>query len=371
MTERMDAKVRKAASSRRSPLLISRRGLVAGGAAGLVAAPYLSFGSARAQSKEIVLSMSGGTFQKNWQSEIIDPFRKATGLNVKMVSGSVKAHAISLLSSKGATPPFDVFLGNGDDFVKLIEAGLLLPLTPDKCPNLKDVHAKFKDQFNGFGALFDYSSVGIACRTDQVKSPPQSWRELVDRTAAGEFGKSVFFNNLTSGVRGAEVMMTMSQGFGGSVETLDPAFEALKKMKPNVFKFFASFNDPVVLLTNGEGMIGTGWDGRTFIAEDETKGKVRWIRPKEGAASSGPVIGVVKGGNEEAAYKLVDFSLGVEPQRGFCEAMFYGSVNTKVTYSEKLASRIPSIDSVIISDERVILRNISQWIDRWNREIAV
>lgn len=371
MIERMDARTRKAASSRNGRSAISRRSLVVGGAAGLVTAPYLSLGPTRAQSKEVVLSMSGGTFMKNWQTEVIDPFRKAGGGPVKMVSGSVKAHAISLLSSKGSTPPFDVFLGNGDDFVKLIEAGLIQPLSPDKCPNIKDVHAKFKDQFGGFGALFDYSSVGIACNTQQIKSPPASWREFVERTAKGEFGKGVFFNNLASGVRGAEVMMTMARGFGGSVETLDLAFEAVKKMKPHIFKFFASFNDPVVLLTNGEGTIGTGWDGRTFIAEDETKGKIRWIRPSEGAASSGPVIGVVKGGNEEAAYKLVDYSLGVEAQRAFCEAMYYGAVNTKVTYSEKLASRIPSIDSVVISDERVILRNISQWLERWNREIAV
>ena len=59
----------------------------------------------------------GGSFLKNWQTEILDPLRKKTGINCKMVSGSVKAHAISLLASKGSQPPFDVFLGNGDDGV--------------------------------------------------------------------------------------------------------------------------------------------------------------------------------------------------------------------------------------------------------------
>lgn len=352
---------------------LSRRKLIAAGmatGAALMGAAYLGGRSARAAGKDVLISMSGGSFMKNWQTEILDPLRKKSGINGKMVSGNIKAHAMSLLASKGE-PPFDVFLGNGDDYLKLVEAGLMLPLAPDKCPSIKDVHPKFKDQWGGLGALFDYSSVGIACRSDQVKTPPASWRELVERTAKGDFGKNVFFNSLPAGVRGAEVMLVMERAFGGNSEALDGAFDAVKRMKPNILKFFTSFNDPVVLLTNGEASLGTGWDGRTFVAEDETSGKIRWIRPAEGAASNGPVIGVVKGGNEAAAYAVVDYALSAEAQKPFCENMFYGSVNTKVTYTDKLASRIPTIDGVSIADERLIARNAGKWIDRWNREIAV
>jgi spermidine/putrescine-binding protein len=73
----------------------------------------------------------------------------------------------------------------------------------------------------------------------------------------------------------------------------------VKKIRPYVVKFFGSFGDPVALLLNEEGTIGTGWDGRTFIAHDESKGLVDWIRPRYGVASIGTVIGVAKGGNED------------------------------------------------------------------------
>lgn len=353
----------------------ARRALLRGGLAGVLGAglaPMISVlgtRSARAADKEIVMSMSGGSFMTNWQTRIIDPFQKATGIRVRMVSGSMKAHAMQLRAGRGE-PPFDVFMGENADFVNLIAAGLLLPLTEGKVPNLRDVHSKFKAPYGGYGSGFDYSSVGIAYRTDRIKGPPASWREFVDRTAAGEFGKTVFFNNLPSGVRGAEMLLTLSRVFGGDPKNVDAGFAAIKRMKPYVFKFFSSFNDPVTLLLNGEGDIGTGWDGRTYIAKDESGGKVNWINPREGAASSGPPIGVVKGGNSDPAYALVNYALGAEAQKAFCEAMFYGSVNTKVVYSEHLAKRIPAIDAVHVHDDRFIAENAAAWIERWNREIA-
>ena len=84
--------------------------------------------SARAASdKEVVMSTSGGSFMQTWQTKIIDPFQKQTGLRVKQVSGSMKAHAMQLRASRG-TPPFDLFMGDGADFVNLAEGGFMLPL---------------------------------------------------------------------------------------------------------------------------------------------------------------------------------------------------------------------------------------------------
>lgn len=359
----------RASAGRSNP---SRRRFLQAASAGAVAAalPFGTGRSARAAGREILMSMSGGSFLSNWQSKIIDPFEKLTGIKVKLVSGNMKAHAMHLRASRG-DPPFDVFMGENADFVNLIAGGFFLPLTEDKVPSIKDVHPKFKDQWGGFASGFDYSSVGLAYRTDRISKPPASWREFVDRAAAGDFGKKVFFNNLPSGVRGPEMLLTMARVFGGDPTKIDAGFDAIKRMKPNIFKFFSSFNDPVVLLLNGEGDIGPGWDGRTFVAHDESGGKVNWISPKEGPASSGPPIAVVKGGNTEAAYALVNYALGTEAQKVFCEAMFYGSVNSKVVYSEKLAKRIPSLDEVQVYDEKFIAANVGRWIERWNEEIAV
>ncbi len=314
--------------------------------------------------------MSGGSFMQNWQKHIIDPFQKKTGIRVKMVPGNFKAHAMQLRASRG-TPPFDMAFAEGADFVNLAAAGLLLPLTPDKVPSINDIAPKFKDQWEGLGSHFDYASVGLAYRTDRIKNPPMSWREFIERGGAGEFGKTIFFNNLPSGVRGPEMLLTLSRVFGSGQKDVDAGFAAIKRLKPYTFKFFSSFNDPVVLLTNGEGNLGPGWDGRTYIAHDESGGKINWINPKEGPASNGPVAGVVKGGNTEGAYQLINYALSAEAQKTFCEAMFYGSVNSKVVYSEQLAKRIPAIGDIHVFDEKFMAENVGKWIERWNREIAV
>jgi putative spermidine/putrescine transport system substrate-binding protein len=348
---------------------VSRRGFLslAAGAAAAGALPRLAWSAGGA--KKIVMSQSGGSFMKTWQTAIIDPFQQKTGAQVVQVSGNMSAHALQLRANR-ASPPFDVFLGFGADFVGLVRDGYLLPLAEDKVPSIRDVHPKFKDQWKGYASYFDYSSIGIAYSTGSVKKPPLSWREFLQRAGAGEFGRTVFFNNLPSAVRGAEVMTMLARVLTGDPTQMDAAFDAVKRLKPYVVKFITSLNDPVTLLLSEEGTIGPGWDGRTYIAHDESGGKVDWIHPKEGVATGAPVIGVVKGGNEEWAYRLVDYALGMEAQKAFCEAMFYGSVNVKVQYSGKLRERIPKPADVIVSNEEFLAANMGKWIERWNREIA-
>jgi putative spermidine/putrescine transport system substrate-binding protein len=158
--------------------------------------------------------------------------------------------------------------------------------------------------------------------------------------------------------------------FGSGYGDFDTAIATLVKMKPHIFKFFTAFNDPVVLLTSGEGIIGPGWDGRTFVAEDSTKGLVKWVNPAEGAVSSGPVIGVVKGGKEDLAKAYINYALGAEAQKEFCEAMLYGAINRKVVYSDKLKNRLPSIESVQLIDTHLLIRNMDKMLNLWNQRIA-
>lgn len=340
------------------------------GALAALAAPYIGSSRVRAQSQQIVMPMSGGSFMDAWQNEIITPFTEETGISVQMVSGNMKAHAMNLLSSRGQ-PPFDLFLGNGDDFVQLLDDDRMLPLTPDVVPSIEDIHDKFKDQWDGHGSMFDYFSIGFGYSTEQIENAPASWAEFVDRTVAGDFGSTVFFNSLTGGVRGPEVMLTLGRALSGEENNIDAAFDAVQRMKPNIFKFFSAINEPVVMLLNGEGSIGPGWDGRTYIAHDESDGLIQFVKPSEGLASNGPAIGVVRGGNEEAAFILAEYSLSAPVQKRFCESMFYGSPNSKVVYSEELQDRIPTPDEISVPDERFIAENLGAWIDRWNAEIAI
>ncbi len=378
MTDDSQRKILSATSSARTLAgqmpggAMTRRRFVTTAAAGasMLAMPYLGSRSARAQGGEVVMPMSGGSFMEAWQVEIIDPFTEETGINVRMVPGSMKAHAMQLLSS-GGTPPFDMFIGNGDDFVRLVDSGKTLPLTAELVPSYAEVHDKFKEQWEGQGSMFDYFGIGIAYVPSEISDAPTSWKAFIDRTAAGDFGPTAIFNSLTAGVRGPEVMMTVARALTGDERNIDAAFDAVQRMKPNIYKVITSLNEPMVLMLNQEALIGPGWDGRTYIAHDESDGAVDLVTPEEGLASNGPVVSVVKGGNEDAAYQLLNYSLSAPVQKRFCERMFYGAVNSKVEYSEHLAGRIAKVDNVNVPNERFLAENLSSWIDRWNSEIAI
>ncbi len=349
---------------------ISRRGLLTGAAGAALTIGLAPRLVRAADSKRLTMPQSGGSYMQAWQKTILEPFTAKYGVEVTAVSGNMSAHAVQLRANR-YNPPFDIWHGYGTDFVTFIRDGMILPLTEDRVPSLKDVYPQFKEPWRGYGAYFDYGSIGLAYDTQAIKKPPVGWKEFLDRAASGEFGKTVFFPNLPSAVRGPEVMTTIARALTGDLKNVDAAFEAVKKIKPYVVKFFTSLNDPVTLLLNKEGTIGPGWDGRTFVAADESGGKVSWIRPREGAAGVVIVLGVIKGGNEAWAYKLIDFILSADVQQAFSEATSYGVVNSKVRYTGKLAERIPKPSEVIIPDEAFLLQNAGKWIDRWNREIAV
>lgn len=328
---------------------------------------YIRIG--RAAEDHIYVTCSGGSFLENVRKHMAEPFQKESGVKVTLVPGTNPTHTFKILSSRGK-PPYDVAAVGGEDFNRLIQARKLAALDAKSVPSLADVADKFKVEWNGYGSLYDYSSVGIAYRTDKIKGGVKSWKEFVERTIAGDFGKQVFFNNLSSNVRGAEVLSKFGQIFGTGYDDLDAAISTLQKMKPYIFRFFTAFNDPVVMLTSGEGAIGPGWDGRTFIAEDSTKGLVKWVNPAEGPVSSGPVIGVVKGGKEDLAKAYINYALGERAQKAFCESMLYGSVNRKVKYSEKLKNRLPSIESVQLVNSHLLIKNMGALLKLWNERIA-
>ncbi|MBI3978294.1 MAG: ABC transporter substrate-binding protein [Chloroflexi bacterium] len=324
---------------------------------------------AKSANKTIVIGTSGGPFLDNLKKHILDPFAKQTGADVQVSAGAFPAIAAALRASKDK-PPYDFVSISAELILQMIADDFWVKLTPENVPNLKDMYPMAYEPFKSYAAALDYASQGLAVNTEMVKSPPQSWKEFIEQGAAGAYGKNIFFNNLPSGVAGIFVMMKLAQVMSGDPKNADAAFDAVKRIKPNVAKFFTSYSDPVDLLTRKEATVGVGFDGRVYIAHDETNGKITWIKPKDGAAGTLAAFAVVRRGNEEWALKLANHVVDAEPQSSFVNAMFYGSLNKKVKYSEKLAQRIPPPSEVQPPDYEFIVQNQDKWIERWNKEIA-
>ena len=83
---------------------------------------------------------------------------------------------------------------------------------------------------------------------ERLKEPPHSFAELVEGTIKGKWRVAL----PNAGYTGTPQVLiwSLAEALGGSVTNVDPAFNAIKKMKPNV-AFFASITDPLTLLESG------------------------------------------------------------------------------------------------------------------------
>ena len=153
----------------------------------MVAATLLAVVSpARAQT-ELVLadSQSGANFQAYWQKYVIPSVKQALGINIKYL---VTSDAEQIQRAK-AWPP-----GKGDvdilfpkSVASWVSSGVPLEtLTTTNVPNLAHVDPKYlrSDEgvdLQGKGALYWRTSYALIYNSQDVKSPPKSWKEFYDR----------------------------------------------------------------------------------------------------------------------------------------------------------------------------------------------
>src|SRR5260370_7286454 len=69
----------------------------------------------------------------------------------------------------------------------------------------------------------------ITYNTNLVKTPPTSWADLWKPSFKGKLAIPDI-----SGTSGQQFLMAAARLNGGSVENIDPGFEAIKKLKPNI-----------------------------------------------------------------------------------------------------------------------------------------
>jgi putative spermidine/putrescine transport system substrate-binding protein len=262
--------------------------------------------------------------------------------------------------------PYDIVMTDEIWASDLRHKGFYTSLPMDKVPMLKDLSPVARMQ-NDEGALFDIEPIGIAYRTDLIKTPPKSWKDLWSPQYKGKLG----LYTITNTVGGIFLMLT-SKIWGGDPKNVDVGFAKIKELKPFHQSDFSGNME--ILLTQGEVPIGIL--ETPAVARLRQKGvKVAYVIPTEGMMMFDEDISVTKASkNKDAAYAFVNYLLSPRVQEKFMRKFFSTSPNTKVVVPPELQKDIP------ISGERtkVILRwdydwynqNKGDFIKRWDREIS-
>lgn len=339
---------------------LSRRHVL-GGLAGLM----LPLRSSRADGKHITVTSYGGIWEGAIREAFVAPFTKQTGAIADIVVGNPNQW-ISQVAANQAQPPIDVIVATPDLIVAAGVKGLLEKVSAVQLPAMVDVPQKFIDMCDGYGCGFDYGTWGIAYHKGRVPNPPTSFQEMVDRVAKGDFQLSLMDLNYQPAA--GAMLWSLNDVYGGTLDNITPAIEAVKRMKPNTI-FWSGVTDFLNHIASGQADLGIYIDGRTWAAHDSGMVDLMFLNPTEKGAIS--PIGMCKPVHADPlAWDYINIALSPGPQTLFGEKLQFGMSNTKTTYSDKLSSRFVRFDQARFPPFGKLAQVIPAWTERWNKEIG-
>jgi putative spermidine/putrescine transport system substrate-binding protein len=319
-----------------------------------------------ASAQELVVATFGGTFVDNSKKCHAAAFEKATGATVKYVLGS-SVQTAAKLRAAGARAEFDVAYMDSQIVKQAKAEGLLQPLEPAKIAHWNDIYDAGRDK-DGYWVGMMFAGTTIAYNTNLVKSPPTSWADLWKPELKGKLAIPDI-----SGTSGQQFLMAAARLHGGSLENIDPGFEAIKKLRPNVQMMYTQPDQLIPLFERGDILVAVWYTDRTGAAA--AKGvPVAAVYPKEGAIGIVPTVSIPKASQKrELAQKYIATLLAPEGQLCFAQSQFAGPNNRKVQLPPDLAKLVPygeNVQRMYFPDTDFVARKFPEWSERWGREIA-
>lgn len=345
---------------------ISRR-MALQGLAGGAALSGLPAGLVFAQDKTLTVTSLGGRWEQSIRTHFAPLFKQRTGVDVRIVLGG-PAQWTSQILAQPNKPPLDAVDNSEILAMSLIDKGQVLKLTTDKVPNLKDVHPLFHESWDSYGVSYQYGVSGIWYDKTKVNGAPNSWPEFLERAGSGEFGRKVAFPDISYPWT-PELVWHLAVSLGGSMNNLDPAFKALRKMKPYVTKFWSTAIEAERLMVSREANIGWLWDGRVYAMMDAGDKNLEFKRLKPNSLFSLVPAQVVKGGDTDLAYEWINTLLDPQPLLEYYKLIQYTPTNKKVVIPEATRSRIMPISEGVVPNMRELIKATPEIMARWNSEM--
>lgn len=351
---------------------LSRRQFLQTGATLLASLPVLAACGGQAAStgptsgggsspKTINMMMNGGMSQENWTKIVLDPFSKAHGVTINVIPSN-SAPMLTRVRAERNAPTIDVVVWDDPIAVQARDDNLVEKVDPNSLSNWKDL-APWGDYKDGFGpAVYSNPSVW-GYNTDHFKlDPPGSYKDAWDP----KYKQALDIPSVDV-TQGVQFLVLAAQLFGGSYDNIEPGFDAMTKLQPNIGKYYHDVSeiqptlkdDPYAMLT------GTGQINATIGQGYPVKIKI----PDEGAMATPAVFDIIKGTKaKDIAVELMNAYLDPAAQSAIAKAQFWAVPNTKAQIPPELKDQIPS--KVVTFDPRKIAAHQQEWSQRAKRELG-
>ncbi len=340
--------------------MIDRRAFIrlAGGAAATVASRCASGGDP--SKRQLRVMLNGGIYEELARRLVIEPFERATGAAVEVVPASA-AQIVTRLMAERAAPTVDVVIVDQLVMGKAIESGLFETISPGNVPSLRDVSPEAIDA-RGFGPMVHCHNLALGYNTKALTvAPPASWADLWNSRF-----KALVIPGAIELTPGLLFLLEANALNGGSYDNLDPGFAALKRLAPNVRKYFHNIGE-VRPLVSSENVI-VAISSNMLQAEMNQGSPVAMVFPAEGCLGSPAVAQIVRGTRvKDLAERFIDFYLQPEAQLGWARDYNVSVFNTKAGVTDALKARIAN--KTVFFDPDAVSRGREAWVERWTREI--
>ena len=338
------------------------------GAATAAGASLALPGLAHAQARAISATTYPGAWESAHRQILMPAFAKASGASTNLVA-SLAVDTVSKIVASKANPPFDVIILDEGPYLNALQHDIFEKVPVDKMPYLKDVPAKFVDP-RGLGVFVSGQIIGIAYNTDKIKNPPRNWNDLLKPEFKGRVGLAGMGSTLMSAW-----MVEIARLNGGSEENLEPAFQFVKRLLPNVSAVASNPGSLATLFQQGQIDISVHYNNN--VGDLQAKGvPIALAKPDTGWIHIKSSMHIVKNSkNVELAAAYINAALSPEVQTQMADAPYMvAPTSSKAVFSKALgayATNTAALEAMNGVDWIKLNPRRAEYIDRFNRDVRV
>lgn len=325
------------------------------------------------KGQTMTLALWAGPFIQGMRESLIPEFEKDHGLKIVIEEG-ISADAIAKVRTARANPQHTV-IGVDDQFIAELKAeGLLVQLTPQELPNMKDVLPEYIIE-DGYGVGIAVSWHTLHYNTEKIKTPITSWSALWDPAFKGRVVIQSF--KAGTGLMQGVVIATIATGkpWQQAQYEYEAGFPIYKeKIKPNLHSIIDSTIQGLPLLASGETWI-LPTPSRLGAPYTVRGAPIARAELKEGAPMLLNTVALVKNAPLQAQGKdFINRWISAKVQLEMAKVAMTGPVNRGVQVPADLRKFVPAgpedAAKMIRPDWKHFTQNRAKWIDWWNKEMA-
>jgi putative spermidine/putrescine transport system substrate-binding protein len=324
----------------------------------LTAAAVLGVASDGAQAQEITVLTWAGAWEQGTRA-VIEQFEKQYKIKVNVEIQENARIGLAKIKAQRSDPEVDVWFSVPDGLADATNQGLLQSLPMNDLPTFRSLPEAWRH-----GTWIDLGNdvYGFIYRKDLVPFEPKTLDDLLDTRLQGKIlGPTATY------ATGFFIVYAALQ-HGGNERNVEPGFEYLRRLKPNIASFVSTGPFGMKQLQTGQGAIIAFTlfaNLRPFLDDPSYK----FVLPAGPVLTSTYSAGITSSKHRAQALKFIDFLATPEAQTLYCASALCIPTNP-VGRAPKAAEEFrPDPARLYQPDLEVVNKSFPSWAEWYQKDV--